>query len=224
MKKQIFIATLPLLALAACGDSADVEEPAAPDPLAELAAGTGPYLVTYADGTQSLTFAREDGTEWGGAIEMAAGDEPVQWSVVDDQVCISFPEAMEDSEDFCMVSGELAEDGSWTVVPDNADEGTEPATMRRLDTAATSRADQMAAGTYWVDMPDGNSAMVYWGEDGNSYLAMNPTRSTWRADGNQRCTTPEGGEESCGSPTSEVGEDSSFTAEDGGQTITVRML
>lgn len=223
MKKQMFIAALPLLVLAACGDSGVTEEAEAPDPLAELAAGTGPYLVSYPDGTQTLTYASADGTEWGGPIELPVGAEPVQWAVVEDQVCITFPEAMEDAEDFCMNSGELAEDGTWQVTPDN-DPDAEPATMRRLDTAATTRADQMAAGTYWVDLPDGNSALVYWGENGDSYLAMNPTRATWRAEGNQRCTTPEGGEETCGSPTSTMGEDGSFTAEDGGNQITVRML
>lgn len=224
MKKQLFIAALPLFALAACGDS-DVaeEELAAADPLAELAAGTGAYLVTYPDGSMSMSYASADGTEWGGPIELTAGDEPVQWAAVDDQVCITFPEAMEDAEDFCMEMGELGEDGTWQVMPaDQPDE--EPATMRRLDMPATSRADQMSAGVYWADMPNGNSAMVYWGEDGTSYLAMNPTMSTWRSEGSQRCNTPEGGEEMCGSPTSEMGEDGSFTATQGDETITVRML
>lgn len=223
MKKQLFIALLPLLALAACGESADTDEAAAADPLAELAAGTGPYLVTYPDGTQSLSFASEDGTEWGGPIDAPAGADPVRWAVVDDQVCITFPPAAEGAEDFCIIAGELGEDGSWQATNSNEPDG-DPATMRRLDAVVTGPADQIAAGTYWVDMPDGNTALVTWVADGTSYLARNPVRSTWRADGTQRCTTPADGEESCGAPTSEVGEDGSFTAEDGGETITVRML
>lgn len=224
MKKQLLIACLPLFALAACGDSDVAEEEAAPDPLAEQAAETGPYLVTYADGTQSLFFASADGTEWGGVIDLAAGAEPVRWSAVDGNVCITFPEAMEDAEDVCIAMGDLGEDGSWTALPVDAEEDAEPVTMRRLDMPAASPDDQIAAGTYWVDMPDGNSALVVWAESGESYLAMNPTSSTWRADGNQRCNTPEGGEETCGSPTSEMGEDGSFTATQGEDTITVRML
>jgi hypothetical protein len=188
-------------------------EEATKDPLAELASGAGAYIVSY-----------PDGSEWSGPIDIAAGEEPVTWSAVDDQVCVTFPDAMEDAEGFCMVMGELAEDGSWTAIPENAEEGAEPATMRRLDMPATSRADQMSAGIYWAELPEGNRALVYWGADGTSYLAMNPTRSTWRADGSQRCSTPEGGEETCGAPTSEMGEDGTFTAEDGGETITVRML
>ena len=73
-------------------------------------------------------------------------------------------------------------------------------------------------------MANGDTALAVWADDGVSYVAFNPVRSTWRADGDQRCTTPADGEESCGAPTSEVGEDGSFTAEDGGETITVRML
>lgn len=225
MKKQLLIAALPLFALAACGDSevAEEEEVAAADPMAELAAGTGPYVVTYPDGSMSLSYASADGTEWGGPIGLTADQDPVQWGVTDGQVCIMFPDAMEDAEDFCIQHGELQEDGSWSAVnPNQPDE--EPATFRRLDQPATSEADQISAGTYWVDMPDGNSAIAVWAEDGSSYLAMNPTMSTWHADGNQRCNTPEGGEETCGSPTSEIGEDGTFTASQGDATITVRML
>lgn len=225
MKKQLFIAAIPLFALVACGDSEVAEEEVeAPDPLAELAAGTGPYLVSYPDDSMSLFYSSEDGTEWGGPIALSVGAEPVQWAAVDDQVCITFPDAMEEEEDFCMNLGELGEDGTWEVTADVEGEDAEPATMRRLDTPATSRADQLAAGTYWVDMPDGNTALVVWAEDGTSYLAMNPTRSTWRSEGSQRCNTPEGGEELCGAPTSEMGEDGSFTASQGDATITVRML
>lgn len=223
MKKQLLIAALPLLALAACGESADTEEAAAADPLVELAAGTGPYLVTYADGTQSLNFAADDGTEWGGPIGAAAGAEPVRWSAADGQVCLDFPDTMEDATDFCIDHGPLQEDGSWTAHnPNNADQ--EPSVMRRLDAPVESEADQIAAGTYWVEMANGDTALAVWADDGVSYVAFNPVRSTWRADGDQRCTTPADGEESCGAPTSEVGEDGSFTAEDGGETITVRML
>jgi len=224
VKKQLFVAVLPLLALSACGDSEVAEEEvAAPDPLAELASGTGPYLVEYPDGTMSLSFASADGTEWGGPIGLAVGAEPVQWGVTDGQVCIMFPEAMEDGEDFCIQHGELQEDGSWTAV--NANEpDADAATFRRLDHTATSEADQISAGTFWVEMPDGNTALAVWAEDGNSYLAMNPTSSTWRSEGSQRCNTPEGGEELCGSPTSEMGPDGSFSASQGDETITVRML
>ncbi|MEL1249054.1 hypothetical protein [Aurantiacibacter gilvus] len=223
MKKQLFVAALPLLALAACGESAETDETAAADPLAELAAGTGPYLVTYADGSQTLSYAAHDGTEWGGPIDLVAGAEPVRWSAPEDQVCIDFPDSMEDATDFCIEYGPLQEDGSWTARnPNNPDE--DPATMRRLDAPVETEADMIAAGTYWIDMPDGETALAVWADDGVSYLAMNPTRSTWRADGNQRCTTPADGEESCGVPTSELGEDNSFTAEDNGEQITVRML
>lgn len=223
MRNQLFMAALPLLALAACGDSDGGEDTAASDPLAALAAGTGPYLVTYPDGTQSISFAAEDGTEWGGPIDLAEDGEPVRWSVPDGQTCIDFPDSMADATDFCIAHGPLQEDGSWTVSnPNNPD--AEPAVMRRLDRPVESEADQVGEGTYWVEMPDGNTALAIWAADGISYLAMNPTSSTWTAYGQQRCTTPAGGEERCGMPTSEVGEDGSFTAEDGGQTITVRML
>lgn len=224
MRNQLFMAALPLLALAACSESEDAGDTAATaDPLAELAAGTGPYLVTYPDGSQTLTFAAEDGTEWGGPIDLVAGGDPVRWALTDGQVCIDFPDSMEDATDMCIVNGPLQDDGTWAATPSNNPDA-EPAMMRRLDRPVESATDQAGAGTYWVDMPDGNTALAVWADDGVSYLAMNPTSSSWRADGNQRCTTPADGTESCGAPTSAIGDDGSFTAEDGGETITVRML
>ncbi|MCB2067432.1 MAG: hypothetical protein KDE15_12430 [Erythrobacter sp.] len=224
MKKQILMAALPLFVLAACSDSADeATDDAAADPLAAQAAGTGPYLVTYADGTMSLAYSAADGSEWVGPV---AGSEPATWTASDGQVCVDPPGDAEDGSPnvVCVTMGDLNPDGTWQGTPDS--EGSEPATMRRLDMTAATPADQVAAGTYLVDLDDGNHALIVWNADGSSYASFEAQHGTWRADGQQRCSKLDTDEaESCGAPTSEMGEDGTFTADDGANgAITVRML
>ncbi|GEM_PF-1728155 len=224
MKKQMLIAAIPLLALSACAES---EEPAAVEeanPLEELAAGTGPYTVAYADGTMSLAYAGADGSEYTGTMP----GPPATYTVTDGQLCVDVPEGPEGPETqpantICLIMGEIGEDGSWSVSVEG-EEG-EPATMTRLDAPAASAEDQVAPGSYLVELPDEDApVLVVWTEDGLSYLGEEVVSGTWRAEGTQRCTTYGDEPETCGEPTGEIGEDGSFTAQDGDDAITVTML
>jgi hypothetical protein len=148
--------------------------------------------------------------------------------VTDGKLCVDIPEGPEGPETqpantICLTMGEVGEDGSWSVSVDGED--GEPATMRRLDAAVESAADQVAAGTYLVDIPEQDApALVVWTDDGLSYMAQEAASGTWRAEGTMRCTTYGDEPETCGEPTSEIGEDGSFTAQDGEDAITVTML
>ncbi len=221
MNKYIFMATLPLFVLAACGDSGDAEPvPDADAGLAALAAGTGPYLVTYGDGSRMLAYSAADGTEY---VATPPGPDHATWEVVDDQACVDPPGDTEEgtSNVLCLTMGEIGADGSWKVTLDG-----EPVTMRRLDMTASAPADQIAAGTYLVEVPEDGPALAVWTADGNAYLGLNAETGTWRADGAMRCSKLDSEtEETCGEPISPADENGSFTAEDGENgTITVQML
>ena len=221
MKKHILVASVSFAILAACSESAEEEAVPEVDPLAELAAGTGPYMVAYPDGTFTLAYAGADGTEYTAAME---ANTPATYTVTDGKLCVDPPDSEEEvTPVLCLTMGEVGEDGSWTVSIDGQ-EG-EPATMRRLDAAVASPADQVAPGSYLVNTPDEEAPiLVVWTDDGLSYLANGVQSGTWRAEGTQRCSSVGDQPESCGAPTSEIGEDGSFTAEDNGNAITVTML
>ncbi len=221
MKKYILVASVSFAMLAACAESAEEEAAPEADPLAELAAGTGPYMVANPDGTFALSYSGVDGSEYTGMLD---GNTPGAYTVTDGKFCVDPPDSEEEvTPVLCLTMGEVGEDGSWSVSVDGR-EG-EPATMRRLDAAVTSPADQVAAGSYLVDTPDEEAPMlVVWTDDGLSYVARGVQSGTWRAEGSQRCSTYGDEPETCGEPTSEIGEDGSFTAQDGDNAITVTML
>jgi hypothetical protein len=221
MKKHALVASLSFAMLAACSESAEEETVAEADPLAELAAGTGPYLVANPDGTFTLAYAGTDGSEYTGTMD---GNTPATYTVTDGKLCVDPPDSEEEvTPVLCLTMGEVGEDGSWSVSIDG-EEG-EPATMRRLDAAVTSPSDQVAPGSYLVNTPDEEAPiLVVWTDDGLSYVARGTQSGTWRAEGAQRCSSYGDEPETCGAPTSEIGEDGSFTAEDNGNSITVTML
>lgn len=218
MKKHIVAVSLSAILVAGCGESQEEAAPVEEAPAVDLAAGTGPYLVTYADGSQTLNFASEDGTEYSGPTP---GPEHGTWSVVDGKACLDPPGDAEDGSPnvTCVTSSDVADDGSWTVMPDGADEG---ARIRRLDDGPVG---EMTAGSYLIDFPDGSQALGVWTESGDAYVTFEPSAGSWRAADGQRCTTAGDGTESCGAPTSEMAEDGSFSAQDDANgTFTVRML
>lgn len=218
MKKHIVAVSLSAMLIAGCGESQDDAAPVEEAPEVHLAAGTGPYLVTYADGSQTLNFAAADGTEYTGPTPEGGHGA---WSMIDGRACLDPPGDNEDGSSnlTCVTSGEVGEDGSWTVMPDGADEG---ATIRRLDDGP---AGQMGEGTYMVGFADGGQALSVWAADGTAYVTFEPSQGSWRAVDGQRCTTGGDGLEACGAPTSEMAEDGSFTASDEANgTFTVQML
>lgn len=218
MKKHIVAVSLSAALLAGCGESQEEAAPVDAAPAVDLAAGTGPYLVSYADGTETLNFASEDGTEYSGATP---GPEHGTWSMIDGRACLDPPGDAEDGSPnvTCVTSGEVADDGSWTVMPDGAEES---ATIRRLDDGPVG---EMGAGSYLIDFADGTQALGVWTESGDAYVTFEPSAGSWRVVDGQRCTTAGDGTESCGAPTSEMAEDGSFTAEDDANgSFTVRML
>lgn len=219
MKKHVLVASVSFAMLAACTESAD-EEVVESNPLEELAAGTGPYMVAYPDGTFTLAYAGTDGSEYTAAMD---GDTPATYTVTDGKLCVDPPDSEEEvTPVLCLTMSEIAEDGTWTVSVDG-EEG-EPVTMRRLDAVASSPEDQVSAGSYLVDIPENGPALVVWTDNGLSYLGMGAQSGTWRAEGTQRCSSVGDEPETCGEPTGEIGEDGSFTAQDGDNAITVTML
>jgi len=208
MKIGFLLAAAPLILLGACNQAEETPVEAAPE--VDLAAGTGAYMVTNADGTKSLNFAQEDGVEYGGAMT----EEPGAWSVEGDKSCI---DPAGDAEKFCFTPSEPGADGSFT---NTRDDGTVSGAITPLVTY-----DDKQGGAWLVANEDGTSGLAVWTADGKSYYAPSVQKVTWRAVDGKRCSKAETEEtETCGTP-GEMGEDGTFPAtNDDGTAITVQML
>lgn len=208
MKLGLLLAAAPLMLLGACNQAEEAPVEAVPE--LDLAAGTGAYVVTNADGTRSLNFALEDGTEYGGAMTEDAG----AWSVEGDKSCI---DPAGDAERFCFTPSEPAEDGSFT---NTREDGTVSGVITPL-----AQYDESQGGAWLVSNDDGTSGLAIWTADGKSYYAPSVQKVSWRAVDGKRCSKTETeAAETCGTP-GEMGEDGTFPAtNDDGTSITVQML
>jgi hypothetical protein len=209
MNNGLMLAALPLLLLGACSE-ADDAAPVEAGPEVDLAAGTGAYLVTNADGSRTLNFATADGVEYGGALTA----DPGTWNVNGDQSCV---DPAGDAEPICWTSGEPGANGTFT---NTRADGTVSGAITPL---VAAEAGQGGAWLYVND--EGNNGLAVWTADGAAYLAPEATTGTWRAVDGQRCSkTGDETEETCGTP-GEMGEDGTFSATNAdGTTITVQML
>lgn len=209
MKYRAIFAALPLLFLAACSESEEAT-PVEAAPEVDLASGTGPFLVTWPDGTRALNFATADGVQYGGAVE----GEPGTWTVDGDTACV---DPAGDAEQICWTNNEPAADGTFTFT--RAD-GTVSGVITPL-----VEAEEGQGGAWTVANADGTMSLAVWTADGKSYLAPVAQTGSWRAANGQRCgRMGDAEEETCGTP-GEMAEDGTFTSTNtDGEILTVQML
>lgn len=209
MKNGLIIAALPLMFLGACSESEEAT-PVEAVPEVDLAAGTGPFLVTFPDGTRTLNFATADGVNYGGAL---AG-EPGAWTRTDDGACV---DPAGDAEPICWTNNEPAADGTFTFT---RTDGTASGTITPLMEAVEGQ-----GGAWTVANADGTMSLAVWAADGKSYMAPVAETGSWRAADGQRCGRSNAtAEETCGTP-GEMGADGTFTSTNAdGTTLTVQML
>ncbi len=209
MKNGLILAALPLMLLGACSQ-AEEEAPVEAEPAVDLAAGTGAFLVTNADGSRFLNFATADGVQYGGPL---VGD-PGTWSVDGEQACV---DPAGDAEPVCWTSTPAGEDGTFT---NTFADGTVSGSIRPL--VATVEGE---GGAWLVTSEDGTNTLAVWTADGAAYLAREALTGTWRAADGQRCgRMGDAAEETCSTP-GEMGADSTFPVTNtDGTTITVQML
>lgn len=209
MKNGLILAALPLMLLGACSQ-AEEAAPVEAEPEVDLAAGTGAFLVTNADGGRFLNFATADGVQYGGAL---VGD-PGTWSVDGEQACV---DPAGDEEPICWTSTPAAEDGTFT---NTFADGTVSGSIRPLVARVEGE-----GGAWLVTSEDGTNTLAVWTADGAAYLAREALTGTWRAADGQRCgRMGDAAEETCSTP-GEMGADSTFPVTNAdGTTITVQML
>jgi hypothetical protein len=209
MKNCLIFAALPLMLLGACSESEEAE-PVEAAPEVDLAAGTGPFLVTWPDGTRALNFATADGVQYGGPIE----GEPGTWTVDGDNACV---DPAGDAEPVCWTNAEPAADGTFTFT---RTDGTASGLITPLVEAVEGQ-----GGAWTVANADGTMSLAVWTADGKAYLAPVAQTGSWRAADGQRCgRMGDAEEETCGTP-GEMGADGTFTSTNAnGDTLTVQML
>lgn len=209
MKNGLILAALPFILLGACSE-AEEAAPVEAEPAVDLAAGTGAYIVTNADGTRSLGFATADGVQYSGQLT----GEPSTWSVEGEQACV---DPAGDEEKFCWTSSPIGDTGTFTIT--RAD-GTQSGAITPLVPEVEGQ-----GGAWLVANDDGTTSLAVWAAGGNAYLAPAIETGTWRAADGQRCgTLGDEAEEACSTP-GEMGDDGTFPVTNAdGTTITVQML
>lgn len=220
MKSYMPVVIGSLLALAGCEELPGMEPV---DPLVEAAARPGPYLVTYPDGTVWVSYATDYGADWTGDLVESPSEGTFNWLVIRDNICLDASEDDRGPEEACIIADEFRPDGTWEARITERSR-TETIVMRRLDAVVSSRADQIAAGTYLLDFPERGDMLAIFAEDGRAILGQEVMRWTWRAEGNQRCFAGDDEVETCITFTGETDEDGVFTAEEEGETLTVQLL
>jgi hypothetical protein len=131
MNKLILVAALSA-ALTACGDAAEdddqtaaVEAPAAPTPVAETSAGR--WDVSAADGTKFISMLNADGTYQDTAADGSAMEKGAWEDRPDGRTC--FDSEGEEDPVVCFTVGEAQADGTMIATPDD-DSG--PLTIKRM--------------------------------------------------------------------------------------------
>jgi len=178
---------LPFLGIAtllvACNQSTDSP---VDSQVFEQPAGTGGFLLTESDGSQSIGYLASDGRYYSTNSVTLTG----RWEATDEGVCF----ANDDGTNVCAVPGTFDENGVQVPVLDNGDQ----IKVIRLDKpGVANQVDVIEPRAETAILENGDQDLSIWMPDGRFYVGMLDGRGAWDIEGARICFTPDEGEKGC---------------------------